>query len=130
MTKVTYEVQDKDQGWLGPVSEGTQAVAPKGIVGLDVTVDDPHLQVAYQAYYNGQWLPEEKDGGKIGDGSTVFRAVRILISPRRGSQHIHYQALDNLFQQFDATDDRTAGQTIANNGADGLRTLEINLSST
>jgi hypothetical protein len=111
------------------VAEGTQAVAPNGIVGLDVTTDNQRLDVAYQAYYNGQWLPEEKDGGKIGDGVTVFRAVRILISPHRGNQHIHYRALDNLFQQFDTMDDKTAGQTVPNAGDNGLRTLEIDLSS-
>jgi hypothetical protein len=127
MPKLTYEVQDRLNGWQGAVAEGEKAIAANGMTGLDVTVDDNDLDVQYQAYYGNQWQPASKDGKNIGDGTTVFQAVRILIAPRRNNHHIQYETLDQAFVESQAMDDKPAGKLIANNGFDGLRVLQINL---
>ncbi len=106
---ICYEVQDANNGWLPEVCDNALVSAPNGITGLNVTLKNANgRSVAYQAYYNNSWQANAKDGGLIGNGTDVFKAVRILLSPRNGMS-VTYLVVDDQFTTYQAANDQPAG---------------------
>ena len=117
-----YEVVTSTGVWLPEVCDNQIVVPYGGMKGLSVTLRGTSRDVVYQAYYGGAWGPPKENGAFVGNLQDLFKAVRILISPRQQA-HICYDLIDTSFNMYSKCDNDIAG--IESNTADDLRYISI-----
>jgi hypothetical protein len=111
---ICIDVSDVNNGWFlpQPVCDGSLIAAPNGINGIAVSVKGRDIH--YSGFVNGAWLPEEKNGNKLGNGGKAWTAIRISIGDRVNGGSVSYLVVDGNFTIFTGRNDQPAGSTAAN----------------
>jgi hypothetical protein len=121
--QICIDVSDVTNGWFlqQPVCDSSLISAPNGINGIAVSVKG--RDVHYSAFVNGAWLPEEKNGNKLGATAQAWTAIRISIGDRVNGGSVSYLVVDGNFTIRSGHDDQPAGSTAA--GAAPLYLIQV-----
>jgi hypothetical protein len=113
--------------WLPDLACNNAEVIPTvALFGLGVElVNEPNRHLYYGVYQNGAWLPETRDGDKVGtfvDNTKPVTGVYMRLAPRNGQSvcySVQYTAGGQLKRQ-EACNGQQAG-----NLTDGLQSIRI-----